>query len=276
MLIATKEYILGCMKSVFNLSCICMVLSCFSCSADDEVRSQAAISTIHPRFKKVTAALLAIPLDVAEKVAARVQSAPAGFFLLLEDSSKTGDLLWLVDKKHPLARDFVPTDLISLNDFSLSLTRNDLQLRKIVIPDFLAMVTAAKTDKVSLVFASSYRSWSYQKKVFERNVAESGLAEANRVSAQPGQSQHQLGTAFDMNPIENSFAATPAGAWMRMNAWKYGFSLSYPQGYESVTGYDWESWHFRYIGKAASKLQMEYFDNIQQYFLEFWKAYTTP
>ncbi len=245
----------------------------FSCSAGEKAQAEAAGVPIDPRQQKLTTALHALPQDIAVAIAAKIKKDPETFYKLLAECAKTGDLLRLVDKTHPLPEDYSPIDLVSLKDLGLSGTRNDLSLRNLVIPDLLAMTAAAKESKVTLVFASSFRSWSYQKIVFERNVTQDGEKEANRVSARSGQSQHQLGTAFDMNPIDDAFASTPAGAWMEQNAWRFGFSLSYPQGYESVTGYVWESWHFRYLGKAAIRLQRDYFNDVQQYFLEFWNAY---
>jgi D-alanyl-D-alanine carboxypeptidase len=105
--------------------------------------------------------------------------------------------------------------------------------------------------------------------VYARNVAELGEVEANRVSAKPGESQHQLGMIVDFGSITNDFAESKAGLWIIDNASAYGWSLSFPKGYEDVTGYDWESWHFRYVGKNVSFFIDEYFDGIQQYALQF-------
>ena len=91
--------------------------------------------------------------------------------------------------------------------------------------------------------------------IYERNVREMGKEAADRESAAPGTSQHQLGVAIDFGSISDDFATTKAGLWMEQNAHLFGFSLSYPQGYESVTGYRWESWHYRYIGFLATEFQ---------------------
>ena len=74
---------------------------------------------------------------------------------------------------------------------------------------------------------------------------------------------------MDFGSITDAFAATKAGRWLAAHAEEYGFSLSFPKGYEEVTGYRYESWHYRYITRPAAKLQKEYFDDIQQYLLEF-------
>lgn len=131
------------------------------------------------------------------------------------------------------------------------------------------MATAAEIDGITLVFSSAYRSYDYQKAVYERNVRQLGQEQADRESARPGTSQHQLGTTVDFGSITDAFAETPAGKWLLENAWRYGFSLSYPDGYESLTGYRHEIWHYRYISRAAARLERDYFGSIQHYLLVF-------
>jgi len=232
---------------------------------------------LDPRLSKVTSALSVLPPETRLRVEAAINTNPAAFLTLLEEaeaeSSKAGDLLVLVDKKHSLPADFEPADLVSLNDYSLSVSRNDLRLRLAIMEAVLAMNTAAKADGISLEFSSSYRSYEYQDGLFKRYTASHGEAEASRFSARPGTSQHQLGTAMDFGSIDDTFADTDAGRWLAQNAWRFGFSMSYPKDMESVTGYVWESWHFRYITKQGALLEKNYFGGIQQYLLEFISAY---
>jgi D-alanyl-D-alanine carboxypeptidase len=126
---------------------------------------------------------------------------------------------------------------------------------------------------VTLSIGSSYRSYTYQVEVYNRLVKTDGQKEADRESAKPGTSQHQLGLAFDFYPIDDSFAQTPACDWVRKNASRFGFSISYPENYEKVTGYRWESWHYRYVGKDLAAFIDKYFDGIQQYALQFIHAW---
>ena len=131
------------------------------------------------------------------------------------------------------------------------------------------MAAAAWAEGLSLTVASSYRSYDYQVEVYARNVASDGQEEADRVSARPGYSQHQTGLVVDFGPIDNSFANTPGGRWVLANAARFGWSLSFPDGYEAVTGYVWESWHYRYVGLELAAFIDTYFDGIQQYALRF-------
>ena len=131
------------------------------------------------------------------------------------------------------------------------------------------MIEDACKEGLTLVISSTYRSYEYQDRVFKWNVEQNGLEIAERESARPGTSQHQLGTAIDFGTITDDYAFTPAGKWLLENAWKYGFSLSYPDGYESLTGYRYECWHFRYISTAGTELQRKYFGDIQHYMISF-------
>jgi D-alanyl-D-alanine carboxypeptidase len=100
-----------------------------------------------------------------------------------------------------------------------------------------------------------------------------GQEAADRESARPGCSQHQTGLVVDFGSIDDSFAQTAAGRWMAANAARFGWSLSFPDGYEAVTGYRWESWHYRYVGKEIAAFIDNYFDGIQQYALRFMYEY---
>lgn len=189
-------------------------------------------------------------------------------------SADKSNLLMLVDKRNSLAKDYVPADLVALGESkSYTCGRAGMQLRASAEEALEKMAKAALREGITLVVSSAYRSFDYQKTVYERNVRELGQAAADRESARPGTSQHQLGTAADFGSITDAFAETRAGKWLAENAESYGWSLSFPQGYEAVTGYRWESWHYRYIGPEAAAFQKKWFGGVQQYMLEFIDAW---
>lgn len=95
---------------------------------------------------------------------------------------------------------------------------------------------------------SGYRSYDYQKQLYESYVARDGQAAADRYSARPGTSEHQTGLAFDVASLEQSFGQSEAGIWLANHAHEYGFIIRYPQGKEHITGYMYEPWHIRYLG----------------------------
>ncbi|MDX9918269.1 MAG: D-alanyl-D-alanine carboxypeptidase family protein [Gudongella sp.] len=121
------------------------------------------------------------------------------------------------------------------------------------------MLKAAKEEiKKDLVAFSGFRTYSYQKTVFDREVETSGLEYANKYVAKPGHSEHQTGLAFDIGGDSNlwadsGFDDTEEAKWLAENAHRFGFILRYPEGKENITGYNYESWHFRYVGKEHAK-----------------------
>lgn len=214
------------------------------------------------------AALEGLPPDILS----RVQAAPERFDALVRAvralvASDPG-LLARVDKEKALPPDYEPGDLVSLTEYPFALSRRDLRLRRAAAEAAREMDAAAKAEGLTLVFSSAYRSYGYQAEVYERHVREMGQDAADRVSARPGHSQHQLGTVVDFGSIDNTFAESKAGLWMAAHSRRFGFSLSYPRGAESVTGYDWESWHFRYVGREAADLEAEFF-GLQHWMLVF-------
>lgn len=184
-------------------------------------------------------------------------------------------LFFLIDKKHTASSSYAPKDLVSLKKNSLfDLNKAGMKIRPEAYSALNEMAQAALNEGIRLLVSSAYRSYSYQENLFNYWVSVDGLEEAERESARPGTSQHQLGTAVDFGSISDDFDKTQMGQWIYKNAADYGWSLSFPKGYEDVTGYRWECWHFRYIGKNACLFQQKWFGGIQQFMLEFidcWK-----
>lgn len=184
-------------------------------------------------------------------------------------------LFFLIDKKHTASSSYAPKDLVSLKKNSLfDLNKAGMKIRPEAYSALNEMAQAALNDGIRLLVSSAYRSYSYQENLFNYWVSVDGLEEAERESARPGTSQHQLGTAVDFGSISDDFDKSQMGQWIYKNAADYGWSLSFPKGYEDVTGYRWECWHFRYIGKNACLFQQKWFGGIQQFMLEFidcWK-----
>ena len=113
---------------------------------------------------------------------------------------------------------------------------------------FAAMQAEAASLGLDIYISSGFRSYWSQESIYNRYVANDGQAEADRYSARPGHSEHQSGLTFDLNTIDEAFAYTAAGQWVRDNAHRFGFVIRYPPGKEHITGYIWEPWHLRYLG----------------------------
>ena len=166
--------------------------------------------------------------------------------------------LTLLDTIYCLPADYAPNDLASVAQAGLGGNR---MVRSLVIDDLREMASAARAAGAPIAVASAYRSHQEQARLFQGYIDRDGYDQAARESARPGHSEHQLGTALDFKsrggPAPWSladWAETPAGAWMSDHAWQFGFVMSYPAGASEVTGYMYEPWHYRYVGRenAAS------------------------
>ena len=115
------------------------------------------------------------------------------------------------------------------------------------------MINAAAKEGINIYKISGFRSYSTQETLYNNYVKRDGQASADRYSARPGHSEHQTGLAFDLNSLDQSFGETKEGKWLEKNCWKYGFIIRYPKSKESVTGYMYEPWHVRYLGKDTAK-----------------------
>jgi D-alanyl-D-alanine carboxypeptidase len=210
-----------------------------------------------------------LPEGLSRRIRESVSDNPA--FILDLFSILQGDpfLRLLVDKEHPLPNNYEPEDLVELNGSSYRTGRAGIFLRSAAEASLAEMAASARADGFTLTASSAYRSYAYQAQVYERNVREMGQRAADRESARPGFSQHQSGLVVDFGSIDDSFAQTRESRWLAANAARFGWSLSYPEGYEEITGYRWESWHYRYTGKSLAEFIDSYFDGIQQYALRF-------
>jgi D-alanyl-D-alanine carboxypeptidase len=216
----------------------------------ETVRAVIQPST-HPQTSSLASAAGAE--GAREKVLAPRLSAPG---------ESCSDLRVLVDRSHSLPPTYVPDDLVPLQDYRVPTLGSDvLRLRDAAAEHLGRLVEAAATDGVELAVASAYRS--YQEQQFShKRLANVYGAGADGMSATPGHSQHQLGTAVDFTNAEVNyqvwlpFGETTAYWWLEHHAQEYGFVLAYPRGKEEETGYRWEPWHYRYVGvENAQRLE---------------------
>jgi D-alanyl-D-alanine carboxypeptidase len=169
------------------------------------------------------------------------------------------DLRVLVDRSHSLPPDYVPDDLVALRAYGIPTLGSDvLRLQRETAEHLGRLMEAAAVDGEELVVASAYRSYEEQQISHERLASVYG-ADADGMSAPPGHSQHQLGTAVDLTnaaagyQVWLPFGETTAYWWLQHHAQEHGFVLAYPRGKEAETGYRWEPWHYRYVGVENAK-----------------------
>lgn len=169
--------------------------------------------------------------------------------------------LVLVNKQHPIPDDY------ELKLGSIKTSRGSMKCDKRIIADLEKMLEDAKEDGINLVICSPYRPSTRQKYLFNKKVkayVKSGNSymDSYYLSAQavniPGSSEHEIGLALDIvsdrySGLNEGFADTDAGKWLAKHCMEYGFVLRYPKGKESITGIEYEPWHFRYVGKEAAE-----------------------
>lgn len=161
----------------------------------------------------------------------------------------------LVDTILRVTKAYVPPDLVPVSEAGLG---GKDTVRVIMIDDLRAMAQAAAAAKAPLGVQSAYRSYAEQKVVFDSWASRLGYSRALQVSARPGHSEHQLGLALDFktkgstSPFVGDWGTTAAGMWLKAHAWEYGFVNSYPKGDIKLTCYDYEPWHYRYVGRALA------------------------
>ncbi len=188
--------------------------------------------------------------------------------------------LLLVNKKNPLGASYKPQNLVSLSD-TYCINQNANQLNKYAAEALQAMLTElwAQTGDTSIIGTSGYRSYDRQKVLFESrypDVKTPAQAESlNLDTAFPGYSEHQSGLCIDLvdterGDVENypdtgCFTSVSTYEWLKNNAWKFGFVLRYPSDKESITGYEYESWHYRYVGRYHAEKMFRSGQTLDEY-----------
>lgn len=161
------------------------------------------------------------------------------------------DGVLIANKTYALPQDFIPTN----PDQPVNADRSSTCLDKTLMSAWKIMLKDATAKGLNIYISSGYRSYNYQVNVYNRYVKSDGAAVADTYSSRPGNSEHQTGLCFDLNTIEDSFQYTNEGKWVNDNCYKYGFCIRFPKGKDSATGYQYESWHLRYVGvDLATKL----------------------
>ncbi len=183
----------------------------------------------------------------------------------------------VLDTRYRLTTGYAPGDLRSTSNAGLN---GSHRVRALVISDLRAMASAARRAGARLAVQSAYRSYATQRSTFAYWARVSGYATALKSSARAGHSEHQLGTTIDFRSYGGSapwyyadWGKTKAGAWLKANAWKYGFIMSYPKGKSTLTCYAYEPWHYRYLGRAVAAKVRASGLTLREY---LWRQQTAP
>lgn len=194
------------------------------------------------------------------------------FYELNLNTDITKDTSMLVNKYYLLTKDYVPDDLVNVSQ-TYSWGSNQ-RVRKVAYDAFLDMWEQAKEDGFYLMISSSYRSYEEQEIVYN-NYKKQGTKYADSLAARPGASEHQTGLTLDIfsktNSNRQTFKDSEEAKWLLDNSYKFGFILRYPENLVNVTGYNYEAWHFRYVGKNIATYIHDNnisFDEYYAYYIE--------
>ncbi|MBM7619375.1 LAS superfamily LD-carboxypeptidase LdcB [Bacillus tianshenii] len=185
----------------------------------------------------------------------------------------TDNILLVVNKNQALPADYVPADLTIPNvAFSFEGDYEKKYLREEAARALEDLFAAATSENVELFAVSGYRSYETQYGVYNSYVKKWGEEKTNTFSAIPGHSEHQTGLTMDISSRSNAldlteeFGETPEGQWVKQNAYKHGFIIRYPKGKEVVTGYQYEPWHLRYVGKEVAEYIHKHDITLEEFF----------
>ncbi|MBC1533153.1 M15 family metallopeptidase [Listeria seeligeri] len=184
------------------------------------------------------------------------------------------NILVLANKDYSLQSSYTPPDLVRPNvTFSFGDEQVEkAQMRKEAGTALEEMFQAANEDGYKLFAVSGYRSYKRQQEVFQAEVNSKGDTKAREAVAYPGTSEHQTGLAMDISSesqsyeLTEAFGTTPEGKWLEENAHNYGFILRYMKGREDITKYQYESWHYRYVGKDTATIIYENNWTLEEFF----------
>ena len=202
-------------------------------SSQNEVKKEFTLVVETPKYKRM---------------ADKTFTTDKGYTLKIINGVAYIDGILIANKTYYLPENYTPKDSYA------TLSSNCANcLEKEVMTAYNEMKADTKSLGLNIWIASGYRSYTTQNYLYNNYVSRDGKKAADTYSERPGYSEHQTGIAFDLNSVDESFAKTNEGKWIKDNCHLYGFIIRYPEGKEEITGYMYESWHLRYVGKELAK-----------------------
>lgn len=177
--------------------------------------------------------------------------------------TKEEGILTLVNKYNYITKDYIPKDLIEING---------LKINKYAYNAYLKMKENMNKENLNIRIISAYRSYDYQENLYKSYLQKENQSIVDTYSARAGYSEHHTGLAIDIDNNKqnfNNFYLTKEFLWMQNNAHKYGFILRYPKDKETITGYAYEPWHYRYVGEEISQYIKKHNSTYEEYYYEF-------
>lgn len=205
--------------------------------------------------------------DIASTISIVNAGADKDFYTEVINTDTSKDNLLLVNKYYQLEKDFKFDDIVPI---SQQYAYAGHRMRKEVHDSYISMWHAAKEQGYTLIVNSSYRDYDFQQYLYDSYKNRYGEEKANTFSAKPGHSEHQTGLALDIvtygGQLNESFADTEEYEWLKENAHLFGFIVRYPKDKTHITGYAFEPWHYRYVGKDVAKMIKELNITFDEYY----------
>lgn len=231
--------------------------SCYNCAMNhvcifeeekEDTNSKEVINMNNSTTKKTTSTTTTTTTKKAEEL--KTETSKGYKIVTINGATYINDIL-IVNKTYPVTKDFVPKNTYK-NASGYSTVCNDC-IDNETYEAWTEMKADAQAVGLNLWIQSGYRPYVLQEKLYNNYVKRDGKKEADRYSARAGYSEHQTALCFDINNPSKSFNGTVEAKWINDNCYKYGFIIRYPEGKEDETGYMYESWHVRYVGKDLAK-----------------------
>lgn len=210
--------------------------------------------------------------SVEDVIAITNVNADKQWYAEIKDTDVSKDILMINNKFYKLPTDYVPDDLVNVKNWYAY--GNTPKLREEAYNAFIEMYNAAKEQNLTIIINSSYRSYEYQEGLYNDYLERHGKEYTDAYAARPGHSEHQTGLTIDVTTYGadgDTFDQTDEFKWLQDNAHLYGFILRYPKDKEYLTGYNYESWHYRYVGVDTATIIHDNnitFDEYYAYYIE--------
>lgn len=192
------------------------------------------------------------------------------FYKDTKEADTSKGMYTLVNKYNYLDSNYIPDDLVDVTGIY---ARDSAKLVNVAYDNFKKMADDARNENLTIKITTGYRSYWFQSTLYNNYVNMDGIEKADTYSARPGFSEHQLGYSCDITNKENisfeNFKNTPEYTWLQENAYKYGFIQRYPEEKEYITGFIFESWHYRYVGYDMAKYIYENNITYEEYYAYF-------
>lgn len=192
------------------------------------------------------------------------------FYTNIKNTDLSKEYLMIVNKFNKLDKNYVPDNLVTID----KKYGNQLQIEKKTYEQFIKMYNDALNQNMHLYIRSPYRSYNTQENLYNNYIKTNSKEYADKIAARAGFSEHQTGLAIDLTTPQaylSKFENTKEFLWMKKNAYKYGFILRYPKDKEYLTGYMYESWHYRYVGVEAATIIYEKDLTFEEYYAYYVK-----